>query len=333
MPSWSLRIDGFPATEIAAHTPPKIETQADGGVTSVSWAFALSRRSQPRALRRGAIVEVMRGPLPFATAVLTDPDRSTWECNAKGIGATLNDYLALDQPTGAVTRDLKAALVYARSIGCKVLSPTLTDGSYVASGELPGQPETVAKVASDYAAQVASRWGVDGRRIFYMRPDPTTPTLMAAPGTAVFGQAEESTPRRLAGRYFNGSTYETAFAGTEAPEASVGDKLLQRGTLSLIEAQVILGGMLARKGTNAWTNGVTLHREQLTTMGGQDADLSSVYGGLMMRAQGIAYGDVSSSVRLDVVLGKTVWTVGEPTIYLEPVGTVPRDLESSLAAA
>lgn len=328
-----LRIDGGPATEIAPHTAPTYETDADGGCTSASFAFAMSPRAQHQALRPDALVEIMRGPLPVWSGLLTEPDRTTWECHAVGLSATLNNYLALDFDTGEVTRNVGTALAYAQAIGCRVLNPSLLAGGYVASGELPGNPESVAKVLSDFAAQVASRWGVDGRRVLYLRADPGSPSLMAAPGTALFGQADEDTPRRLAGRYFNGTTYETAFSGTEAPEADVGDALIERGTLSLIEAQVILGGMLARKGSRAWTNGVTLHREQLTTMGGQSANLGAVAGGQMLRAQGLAYGDAASGVRLDVVIGKTRYTVGEDTIYLEPVNTVPRDLSSVIAAA
>lgn len=333
MSSWSLRIDGFPATEIAAHTAPTYETAADGGCLSASFALSLSRRSQHYALRAGALVEIMRGPLPIWSGLMTEPDRTTWECHAVGLSATLNKYLALDQVTGAVTRNVGTALSYAQSIGCKVLNPSLLAGGYVASGELPGNPEPVSKVLDDYATQVASRWGVDGRRVLYLRADPVAPTLMAAPGTALFGQTDEDTPRRLAGRYFNGTTYETAFAGTEAPEADVGDELIQRGTLSLIEAQVVLGGLLAQKGYRAWTNGVSLHREQITTMGGQSANLGAIVGGQLLRAQGLAYGDAASGVRLDVVIGKTRYTAGEDTIYLEPVNTVPRNFVDVIAAA
>lgn len=334
MSSWWLRINGMPATEIAAHSAPTWETEADGGVTSITWEMDLSRRSQNQALRVGALVEVMRGLQPVASGLLKEPDRTTWQCYAEGLGSGLAGYLALDQSTGAVTRNLGTALAYAQSIGCKVLTPSLIYGGFVASGALPGNPETVAKVADDYAAQVASRWGVDGNRVFYIRADPTAPTLMAAPGTALFGQTNEDTPKRLAGRYFNGATYETSFAGTGAPEADVGDVLIERGTLSLIEAQVVLGGMLAQKGTRAWTNGVTLHRDQLMTMGGQPANLGAIRAGAdMLRAQGLAYADAASGLRLDVVIGKTRYTAGEDVIYVEPVNTVPRAPVDVWAAA
>lgn len=327
-----LRIAGVPATEIAPHTAPTYETGADGGCLSASFAFSLSSRSQHYALRSGALVEIMRGPLPVWSGVLTEPDRTTWECQAAGISSTLNDYLALDIGTGFVTRNVATAVAYAQSIGCKVLNPDYLAGGYVASGVLPNNPESVFKVLDDYATQVASRWGVDGQRVLYIRADPTAPTLMAAPGTALFGQTSESTPRRLAGRYFDGTNHQTAFAGVEAPEADVGDKLIERGTLSFIEAQVVLGGILAKQTKQAWTNGVTLHREQLTTMGGQPANLGAIRAGQMLRAQGLAYGDAASGVRLDVVIGKTRYTVGSDTIYLEPVNKAPRTQEEIIAA-
>lgn len=335
MPSSWLRIDGVPATEIAAHTAPEYETQADGGCTSASFAFALTRRSQHHALRRGALVEIMRGPLPIWSGLLSEPDRTTWECHAEGISASLNDYLALELATGAVTRNLGQAIEYAQSIGCKMVAPDLLVGGFDATGDLPGSPETLAELLGDYAVQVGKRWGVNGQRVLYLRADPIAPTLMAAPGTALFGQTSEATPSRLAGRYFNGTTYETAFAGNEAPEQEVGDELIDRGVLTEAEAESILAGMLKRKAGGGWTNGVTLHRDQLTTMGGQAANLGAIAAGASLRAQGLAYGDAPSGLRLDVVIGRTRYTVGTDSIYLEPVNASPiaSGLRGVIAAA
>jgi hypothetical protein len=329
MSSIWLRINGTAATEIAAHTPPKWETWADGGCWTAEFAFAISARHQHQALKAGAFVEILRGPVPLWCGLLADPDRTTWQCTATGLAASLRTYLALDGG-GNTTRNIGTAVTQAIARGWRGTNPLPITGT--AAGEADGNPVTVGQLLDDYAEQTGQRWGVDGAGVLYMRPDPAAPSLLTAPGTAVFGQTSDDTPKRLAGRFFDGTDYLTAFAGTGAPEEQV--DLTDRGTLTLSAAEAILAGMLTRQGEHAWTNSVRLHRNQLTTMGGEAEALASVVGGRMLRGQGLSYGSTGTAVRLDVVLGRTEYDYGDPEfITVEPINTAPRTLRAVGAAS
>lgn len=328
MSSIWVRINGYPATEIAAHTPPSWELGADGGCLSASFAFALSRRSQHQALRPGSYVQILSGPIPVWTGLLQEPDRSTWECHATGLSSGLREYLALDG-TGASTRNFGLAIGEAALRGWPGSNAASVVGT--AAGDAAGNPVSVGTLLDDYAEQTGQRWGVNGRGVLYMRPDPSGPTLHAAPGSTAFSPANENAPKRLAGRYSDGTSSLTAFAGSGAPEQDV--DLSDRGTLTLAAAQAILSGMLTRSGTTGWVGSATLHRDQITTIGGQPANLATNLSGQMLRCQGISEGFVSGTPWQDIVVGKTAYTAGEDSITIEPINSAPRTLTDVIAAA
>lgn len=325
--SYWIRLDGFAAAEIAAHTAPTWETLADGGCGEASWQFAASMRLQHQALRKNALVEIMLGPVPVYSGVLTEPDRTTGESHAFGLSSDLRRYLALD---GSTTRDMGAAIARAITMGWRGTNPVPIVGT--AAGDATGNPVKVGDLLDDYAEQTGQRWGVNGARRLYMRPDPTIPTWLATPDAAAFGVTDESAPTSLIGRYDTGSGYaNTGNIGTPGLEDAV--DLTDRGTLTLAAAEAVLAGMLVRQGEVSWTNGATLHREQLTTFGGTPAGLAAVRAGQMVRAHGFGYGAFGKAPWLDVVIGKTRYTAGEDVIYIEPTNTAPRNLADIIAAA
>lgn len=323
-----LRIGGYSATEIAAHTPPTWETWADGGTGSITWAFALTARSQHQALRTRTLVEVMCGPMPLARGVMTDPDRSTGEFVAYGLASDAKNFPALDAG-GSNTRDIAVAINTARDMGWQVTNPAPVTGT--AAGDATGNPVTVAQLLDDYATQTGQRWGVDHFGRVFMRPEPTSPSWLAAPDAAAFGTTSEGRATRLFGRYLDSgtSTYLTASAGTGAPVETV--DLTDRGAMTNVAATAVLQGALDLDNSRtAWTNGVTLTPDQLQTMGGTPAFLPSVRAGQLMRSFGLSYG--SQSLALDTVIGKTRFTAGERSIYVEPVNTAARSFADVLAS-
>lgn len=331
MSSIWLRVGGYPATEIAPHTPPTWETWAEGGSGSAAWAFALSMRSQHQALRTGALVEVMCGPWPLFSGLLSEPDRTTWQCTAYGLGSAARQYLALDG-TDANSRDMGVAIASAQTAGWPVFNTTPITGPV--AGDATGNPISVGQLLDEYAMQTGQRWGVDGQRLLYMTPTPSTPTWLASPDSSAFGTTNEDRANTLKGRYLDSTTglYATATAGAGAPQAEVGDLLLNRGAMTLAAAEAVLDGLLQRDRTQtAWTNGVTLTSDQIQTIGGTSAALMSVRAGQMIRTFGLGY--ASQALALDMVIGKTRYTAGEDVIYIEPVNTAPRSLLDVIAAA
>ena len=325
--SFWLRLGGYSATEIAAHSRVTWETWADGGSGSASWAFALTIRSQHQALRVGSLVEVMCGLTPVWSGLMSDPDRTTWECTAYGLASAAQNYPAIDGAL-ANTRDVGVAIAQAQAMGWPVLNPFGVGG--IAAGDADGNPAALAKLLDDYAQETGQRWGVDGRRCLFMRPDPTSPTWLASPGAAVFGSTSEGRATRLLGRYLDSGTgtNATASAGSGTPFEAV--DLTERGAMTGAEATAILAGALAREHTGpAWTNGVNLTRGQLQTMGGTPAFLPAVVAGGSMRSFGLA--NSMQALALDTVIGKTRYTEGDDVIYVEPVNTAPRSLSDVIA--
>lgn len=327
-----IRIGGYPATEIAAHTPPTWETWADGGCGTASWAFAISPRSQHQALKvsdPASLVEIMCGPMQIWMGVLEGYDRTTGECTAYGLAAEARNRYALDG-AGWMTRDFGVAITNAIGRGWRVSNPAPVVG--VAAGDADANPVSVAQLLDDYAEQTGQRWGVDGTGRLYMTPGAVEPMWVASPDSSAFGTTDEDVAGTLFGLYLDSTlgVNATAVAGAGSPEVIV--DLTERGAMTNTAAVAVLNGALARdRAVTRWTNGVNLSRDQLQTFGGARAFLPSVRAGQVMRSFGLSYS--SQALTLDTVIGKTVYTAGEDTIYIEPVNTAPRDLASVIAAA
>lgn len=324
-----LRLNGYPASEVSPDgvSPVTWENWADGGSGKASWTLALSPRTQHQAVRVGALVEVMCGMMPVWTGMLPYADRTTGEFAAYGLFAASKQYLALDG-SGASTRDLGVAIARAQSLGWPAKNPYGIGG--VVLGDT-SRPVTLQQLLLDYGKQTGQRVGVDGMGQLFARADPTEPAWIASPGAAAFGSTDEDRARTLVGRYLDSTSgvYTTTYAGLGLPEADV--DLSDKGPLSLIQAGVILGGMLALGRGSAWTNGVELSSDQLTTIGGTPAFLPGVREGQLMRSFGFSY--ASSGLSLDTVIGTTRYTQGSRTIYVEPVGTSPSTFSDVIEAA
>lgn len=326
MGAW-IKIGGEDAATIAAHTPPTWETSIDGGCLAASWSMALSAGSAPRLLSPGVPVEIMVGATRVWYGVLDEPDRLTWTVTARGIASRAADYLAID--TGnAPTRDLPTAFSRAQGLGWDVLT---ADTLGIASGDAAAG--TLSQLFDEYAVQLGKRWSVRGDGYLRFESDATEATWLAAPQGAVFSEADDNYITHLVGQYDNGTTLAQIRRGDAT--ATVGREewvdLTPRGVLSSGQATDILDGLLALRGNRlAWTNGVTLTNEQLTSLGGTPAFLASVRAGQMLRAYGVA--NARHTHRLDVVIGKTVYTAGAKTIYIEPVALAPRNLADFVAS-
>lgn len=323
----------LPATEVAAHSAPSWETLADGGNGECSFDLALSAKTLPPLLERGTPLEIICGGTRVWLGRIGDYDRSEGRVIGRGIHTDAYQIPAIDG-AGNVTRNIVTAMNTA------TLPPWgwRVDNSNGVSGTATGDataPQMVGQLFDEYAAQFGYRWGQDANATVYIAADPTTPTWLATPDTAAFGMTDESTPNHLIGRYFDGTVNASAIR--YLPDVKVGRAefrdLTDRGTLTTAEANAILDAELAAAATRpGWVNGVTLHRDQLTTVGGTPAFLPSVTARTMIRAHGLMADGLVQAPWLDVVIGKTRYTAGEDSIYVEPANTAPRTLVDVIAA-
>lgn len=325
---YALWIDGrHVASQIAGHTPPTWETLADGGCGELTTQLHLRPFQTHHALREGAHVALEFGGHPLYSGFLRDYDQQTGDVVAQGWFS--REKHALD-PFGAATLDLGLAIGQATARGWHVRNTLGVSGAVAGEAD---EPLLMSELLSRRAEELGMRAGVDAERTVYVRPDPTAPDWMLAPGAAVLGSTGEGAPTALLGRYFDGTANRTLLWGDTSGEEALAD-LTERGTLTAVQAGAILGGALAlTTGQRAWVNGITVSEGQIaSTVGGTRAALMTVTAGQMLRLTGLPV-LAAGALWLDAVIGKTRYTAGESEIYLEPVNTAPRTLVDVLAAA
>lgn len=325
-----IRIDGMPATEISPHSPATYELLADGGCGQAEWTMSLSPATHHRSVMPGSWVDLMAGASPYWAGRIIAVDRTTWQVTAMGHYAT--PLLALDT-SDTPTRDVGAAVNYAADRGWGAIN-VLGGVAGVAAGDATGNPQSVASLMDEYAAETGRRWGVDGARRLYLRADPTSPVWALSPGIAALGPSSADQSGRLFGRFLDSATgtYLTASAGVIGGNEEAVD-LSEAGAMSAAQAAGILAAMLdSRKSKQSWVSGVEVGPTRLTTIGGTPASPLSVQAGDMVRVFGIAESADSGSTR-DVVIGKISRTQGSPMLYLEPVKKEPTTAREVWAAA
>lgn len=333
----SISINGLPATEIAAHTPPVFETWADGGCGSASWAFAMSAKRSHRHLYPGALVQIKVGMHPLFSGRLSEPDRSTWECIAYGHASHAERLPALDG-SGNLTHNVATATTSARSWGWVGADPF-----GVITGTVAGNDSgllMLANLLKQRADELGKRWGVNAKGQQFFRTDPTIPTMYLAPDIAVLGQTDEGLASHIGARYIN-STTNTVQTVVRPSDGSIPVEAIEPldftpyGAMSETQAYVKIDGLLAKGRTQApWTSGMTVHRSQLQVRGVAPFLPKITAGVDMVRLFGIPAARMSAGTTTNVVIGKTKFDAATPDlIYLEPLNTAPRTFADILAAA
>ena len=328
-----MRLGGtMPATEIAPHTQPTWETWADGGNGPASFEFGRSAKSRPDLAAPGTLLEVFKGCGRVWLGRIEDYDPNEGSVAARGIHTDMLAVPALDG-TGATTRTAETAIGVARSAPWSLL---INDpyGVAPAIGFAWGEdssPQMLAALLDQCAEQAGGRWGQDANGALYFRKDvDVAASWLLAPGLTRFGDTTEGQASHLVGRYQTGDGTYAAVTRSD-PDATVVRAemidLTDRGTLTEVDATAILDAALAAgKSSRGWVNGITVTREQLTTIGGTPTSLAGVRAGDRVNI-------VELGPTVSAIIGKTRYTAGEDTIYVEPVNTAPRNFVDVIAAA
>lgn len=336
MSSVWIRLAGrVPATDIAAHSAPTWETLADGGIGDISFALSLRPRAHHGLLKAGTRVEVMYGATPVAAGLMTEPDRTTWEIQAHGHSSAVRSLLSLDslfQPTWDVAVALTGVLHHG---WLDATDPRGEVVGYMVGTDLA--PMMFGDVLDSVAAYHGKRWGIDAHRHFYMRGDPVVPRFVLAPGSAAFGTTDEDQVTEVYATYLNADLggAESSYLYRTYRQHVRHEIVDLKGRGEMTEAQVVqllTGAMTLGKAETRWTNGVEVAPEQIMR-NGTPAFLPNVIAGQMARVTGLQSAEGVQAPWHDVVIGKTRYTAGARTIYLEPVNTAPRTLADIIAAA
>lgn len=305
------------------------------GCWEASWSMALSPYEQPPMLVRDAAVTVVLGGGVVFAGELLEPDWAEARFVAAGACRSAESALCLTA-AGKTTTVPNEAVDQAAARGMLTFGrgSTSLSSTAFAAGETV-QLNTVAALLDAWAEEQGVRWYVGPDRLVRTATDPTTPRWYILPGAGELGVATETLAGRVVGNWLDADRQPQVTAvGSGRPEVAV--DMTNKGRITLARATALLNSILAKAGPAAgsWTNGITVTRDQIITIGGVHPHLgavaSSVAGGAMMRL--LDHRDPRNGLPYtDVVIGEAPWNVTDDTLTLNPVGLAARDLASIFA--
>ena len=331
-----IRVGGFWLSTIAPQGWGQLRhATRKNGAWQVSWTIPNARTWRHPALVYGAEVDLMLGPICLAAATLEEPDWDAGEFVA--LGACRGGETAVSI-TGAGATTTKPNTAIDAAIARGVVSWTRV-GNFgtTAVGDIDssGGLVTLQSVLDAWAQENDSNWAVDNQRNIVIAPtDETAIDWLIVPGSGVLGSAAEERVDRIFVRYVDSTTQRRATisypASTPAGGVEKPVDITDRGPMTSTKATSIATGMWSDlQGRSGWTNGLTLKRGQVTTLGGVEADLALIKGGDTVRLLGVP-DQRGVALHTDVVIGDTEYDWEEDEVQVNPEGLAPRDVESVL---
>lgn len=331
-----IRVGGFWLSSIAPQGWGRLRhATRKNGAWQVSWTIPDTRTWRHPALVYGARVDLMLGPICLAAATLEEPDWDSGEFVA--VGACRDGETAVSI-TGAGATTTKPNTAIDAAIARGVVSWTrVGDFGTTEVGELDsaGGLVTLQSVLDAWAQENDSNWAVDNARNLVIAPtDESTIDWLVMPGSGVLGSAAEERVDRIFVRYIDSTTGRRATVSYPAATPVGGVErpvdITERGRMTAAKATSVAQGMWSDlQGRSGWTNGLTLKRGQVTTLGGVEADLALIKGGDTVRLLGVP-DQRGVALHTDVVIGDTDYDWEEDEIQVNPDGLAARDTESVL---
>ncbi|MCM0622834.1 hypothetical protein [Nocardioides bruguierae] len=337
----TLYIDGYPLDLIGPAGPARVLTRwGDGGCGTyeITWDMALPYGTRSHRLHRSALVEIRDAGVTVESGILTEPDWKTGSFTAKGLARAAEDYKAMGELGGELvpTTSANGAINKAIARGLPwTLDITVKTGAYgeVVYNDSVNQLDALLDAVADEAGK---RWGVhpDGRVLF--EADPTTADLRVGPGVVDYGTTDDEWASSILIRYYDSgsSQLETAIVDDDDAIADWGRVELdvdatQLGSITAPTATAIANGILAKgRARLTWSGAIEVAYGEITTLGLQPVDLSSIRAGMVLRAP-VPLDDarrLNGRLTRDLVIGRTDYTEGSQSISLSPVDADNRSL-------
>lgn len=349
-----LRLAGVPAWSFAQVRDLEWSETADRGCESASWSMPdLALGVAHPLLRVNTAVDLLLGGVPIWAGVLSEPDYAASTFHARGLAAQADQVAAITATTatdpGATTSNAHTAISAAATRGPLSMWRYSSQLSGVAASkpaDATRELNSLGALLDAVANREAKRWGLDGRREFYWRADPTTPLWALTPGSAVMGRADDDYVSRVYARYATAvdsggdpTSWANVVAG--ASPGLPGDRervvdLTTLGVLTSAQASTEATGQYARDGARmGYTNGVEATPLTLTTLGGTPVDVRLVRAGQMVRLHGVAtqYGVQRFAAFHDFVIDRISCRDGESLVQITPVGLAARSFGEVIAKA
>lgn len=318
-----------------------------GGLQSIEWSMPLPVGYTHPALRKGALVELMAGPVTLGWASLTEPDRDEWTFTADGLYRMAEQIAAVDS-AGAPSTSSATVITEAAARGWPLAGGGV-GGSLSTASEGDSIGNYLSDVLNAYCAANGKRWWVDSERVVRVGDDPTTVSLALLPGTPGMPIADDDYASKLYGRYVSavtdGEPSAWGFASSSDPVAAArwGREefivdLTPLGLITGTTASTQLAAMLAAgRARPAFARAVELVRGQVTTLGGTAPELwhvaAMVGSGVKVRHHGVldSEGAPSFGGSLEWVAGSATHDVSARKLTLAPIGLAPRTLSQVLS--
>ena len=306
------------------------------GCAAASWAAYFAPGVRHPAMRRGALVEVLLGPVVIWSGFLDEIDWAAGTFQAKGYSFQAENFPALDG-SGNASSTPSVAVDAAIGLGWNVTrdaSVPTTAFTTTADGS-----KTVGNLLDANSDELGHRWSVRADRVVRMEADTSTPTLMIRAGVVSLGIASDDYASAIIARYDTGAGFASTPAVTDPDAPDFGPKILlldltELGTMTQARAEGYAAGILAKGAARlGWLSAIEVTPAELRTMGDTPADLATTRAGHMVRIfaghEDLQYLD--GRTYLDVVIGSTQYAGGD-RLTIGPMGSVVQTLAEAIAA-
>lgn len=330
--TWLQQVGGY--TDVAmSHAWPH-------GSEELSWTMDLTT-FHPLLAKGGTRVEGFAGGVRRFLGRLSEP-AADGHYSANGSWSEAAGVYALDSG-GDATIQPDEAIDQAIARGAVSWSKPVSLSSSDWAGGTTDEPMRLTDLLDGWAEGAGLRWYVDANGVVGAAADPTTPkwvvpSVFAGRGLTL---ADDDYYSHLIIKYFTtGPAFKTVTVGDSAAAAEFGYReaivdLTPLGVLADLDAAGQASSRLALSGARlGFAENLTLGRGQITTLGGTPCDLVDPTAGDMVRLMGVQDRTrVGGSVSyLDLVIGRSQYAEGSPTVLLTPVGKARRDLTEILAS-
>jgi hypothetical protein len=260
------------------------------------------------------------------------------------MGAVLKDWIALDRSTDpderAPTANPNLAVDDAEADGAPFTRAGVNLGTTTLGDEEPFTD--IGTLLSRAAVAQGKRVYVDSLGVISYVSDPTTVSWTLAPDTEYMGTADDQFVTRLFGLFTDSSTSLPAVVRSQDNTAAnlfgVREKAIDLrplGEMTEPNASAYIAGRFTLVGARmGWTEGVTLHHNNLFHISGAYAPARYVRAGEMIQIPDNRDSRSTPTARAAIrfVLSQVEITEADrPTAFAAPVGFSPRDFEGALA--
>lgn len=329
---YEVYVDGWPLSSICSYHQLRTSTRLIGD-WQASWRVRSAHKSEQflrhPAFREGAPVEVKLGPIIAWAGTFPEQNWATGDMVALGSPREAEGTLCF---TGTGETSTKPNTVLDAAIAREAVN-WIRRGDF---GDTPvGQGDDdstdFAKLSDLLDArceELGVQWRVDRRRgLNFYTPTETDPAYLVTPGSGEIGVAGDERVDAFFVRYVSdavGNPLATAQYPATTPPGGFekGASIINRGPMSAARAISIAQTIWSKlEGRTGWTNGLTLTKSQISTMGDVPPELGLIRAGEALRRLGVP-DPRSLAKHVDFVIGETDCDWDREELQVNPVGMV-----------